>query len=62
MKAGECGFVLPNHRNIKYIDIIPGEMFGLVDIAGAILKIENHNPYEFINYKSQIKRQFTTKS
>jgi hypothetical protein len=41
LKKGSCGFVLPKHLNIKYIDINLGYTFGVVDIIGSILRLED---------------------
>merc|ERR1712118_199854 len=37
LKAGDCGFVLPRHNNIKYIDCNIGCFFGVIDIVGGCL-------------------------
>ena len=37
-KDGEAGFVLPKHRNLKFIDIYKGAFFGVVDICGSMTK------------------------
>ena len=37
LKQGDCGFVLPNYSNIKYIDISVGSYFGVIDILGSML-------------------------
>jgi hypothetical protein len=44
LKHGSCGFVLPRHSNIKYININTGATFGIVDIIGSMLI---NNPDEF---------------
>ena len=31
---GTASFVIPSHKNIRYIDIDPGESIGVLDIAG----------------------------
>lgn len=36
LKEGSCGFVLPKHRNIKYINIDVGQHFGIIDIVGSM--------------------------
>jgi len=36
LKGGSCGFVLPKHKNIKYIDVQIGGYFGLIDIVGSV--------------------------
>jgi CRP-like cAMP-binding protein len=38
LMKGECGFVLPNHGNLKYIDIASGQYFGVIDIVGSCMK------------------------
>ena len=65
MKKGVCGFVLPNFRNAKYIDIPVGEHFGVIDIIGSILGQEEYGLEklnEWITMKHSLKRQFTTMS
>jgi hypothetical protein len=39
LQAGECGFVLPKHENIKYINIPVGANFGIIDIIGSVLQL-----------------------
>jgi len=34
LKQGNCGYVLPRHQNIKYIDLNVGSLMGVVDIVG----------------------------
>ena len=41
MKSGECGFVIPKYDNKKYIDIPIGYHFGVIDIIGSILSLDN---------------------
>jgi CRP-like cAMP-binding protein len=59
MKHGECGFVLPRHSNIKYIEIKPGNFFGIIDIVGSMLSIEAEDFDNWCHYKEKLKRQFT---
>ena len=40
LKKGECGYVLPSHRNLKYIEISHGQHFGVIDIVGSCMKAE----------------------
>lgn len=42
MKQGDCGFVLARHQNIKYIDITPGNAFGIIDIVGSMLNSDSN--------------------
>ena len=37
LKDGECGYVLPKHQNLKYIDIPEGDYLGISDIVGSAL-------------------------
>jgi len=37
MKEGECGFVLPQLQNLKYIDITEGFYFGMTDLVAGII-------------------------
>jgi hypothetical protein len=61
LKQGDCGFVLPKHDNVKYIQIETGQNFGIIDIIGSIL--QNKDGYkllkEWIKHKDKMKRQFT---
>ena len=41
LKTGNCGFVLPKFENVKYINIEPGNNFGIEDIVGSIIKNED---------------------
>jgi hypothetical protein len=59
MMHGECGFVLPRHSNIKYIEIKPGNFFGIIDIVGSMLSIEAEDFDNWSHYKEKLKRQFT---
>ena len=62
MKVGECGLVLPRHSNIKYIDIKPGNFFGILDIVGSMLTNESDEFDNWITYKEKLKRQFTAQA
>jgi CRP-like cAMP-binding protein len=59
---GECGFVLPKHDNIKYINVTVGNHFGLIDIVGSILSNPDQDLDHWILYKDTLKRQFTMMS
>ena len=52
MKEGECGYVLPKHKNLKYIDIQLGHYFGDMDIVGTILERKELDIYTWIQSKS----------
>jgi hypothetical protein len=42
LKSGECGFVLTKkYNNAKYIDITQGSNFGVIDIIGSLLLIDD---------------------
>lgn len=41
LKEGSCGFVLPKHHNVKYIDINIGAHFGIIDVVSTLLDVEN---------------------
>jgi len=60
-KGGEAGFVLPKHRNLKFIDINKGECFGVVDICASMTKTENYDKFEF-NKDLNLKRVFTIRT
>ena len=36
MIAGEASFVLPRFKNMQYINITIGHMFGMIDIIGCM--------------------------
>ncbi len=61
LKGGKCGFVLPKHRNIKYIDIHVGGYFGLIDIVGSIFS-RDIQFNDWIQYKDILRRQFSVMS
>ena len=42
LKEGSTGFVLPKHKNTKYIDINQGNYFGVIDIVGCILQNQDN--------------------
>lgn len=56
MRHGECGFVLPRHSNIKYIDIKSGNLFGIIDIVGSMLFSDADDFDNWILYKDKLKR------
>lgn len=61
MKQGECGFVLACNGNLKYIDITPGNYFGIIDILGSML--QNGNPdLHLSNNSDKLFRQFTVQT
>ena len=62
LKRGECGLVLPKHKNLKYINISPGNFFGVIDIVGSCMKQGTVDCTSFLQYKGYLKRQFTVKS
>lgn len=47
LKNGECGFVLPKHHNLKYIDMKQGQYFGVIDIVACCM---NEGLYQFENF------------
>ena len=62
MKEGSCGFVLPKHENIKYINIDLGTHFGVIDIVGTLLKGNQGHTEDLsavLDSKKKIIRQFT---
>lgn len=72
LKEGSCGFVLSKKYNqAKYIDIPPGCTFGIIDIIGSILLMDEgevdgdsfQEKYEnWIYLKGRLKRQFSVKT
>jgi hypothetical protein len=59
LKYGLCGYVLPKYNNAYYIKIGEGNHFGLIDIIGSLLEGGHEDFDNWINYKDNIKRQFT---
>jgi hypothetical protein len=59
---GECGFVLPKHKNVKYINFNQGIHFGIVDIIGSVLNEPNQDIENWISHKDKLHRQFTAMS
>ena len=43
LKEGSCGFVLPKHKNAKYINITTGAHFGIIDIVSSSFSVKNDN-------------------
>lgn len=62
LMQGSCGFVLPKHKNAKYITIKPGSQFGIIDIVGCILQLEHDEQEDVLDKKSLLRRQFTVMS
>lgn len=56
LKKGSCGFVLPKHKNAKYVDINLGNTFGIVDIIGSTLRHEEIDPDQWFIRKDLLKR------
>lgn len=55
VKDGNCGFILPRHKNIKYIDLVKGSYFGLTDIIATMLHIDKENELDqWMKYKGQL--------
>ena len=55
LKEGNCGFVLPQYVNMKFIDIPNGSYFGLGDLVAGILNLQE-DIFDFMPIKNQIKR------
>lgn len=63
LKKGGSSFVLPNYQSVRYIDIVVGSQFGIIDIIGSLLQDEEDNLdklNDWIVHKHLLKRQFTT--
>ena len=61
-QSGSCGFVLPKHNNLKYINIDDGMHFGIIDIIASLLENEMVLAEvidDWITRKEILKRQFT---
>jgi CRP-like cAMP-binding protein len=59
LKQGDCGFVLPNYQNIKYIDISRGSYFGVIDIIGSMVSNDEEELHLSRTRKVKARRQFT---
>jgi hypothetical protein len=69
LKRGRCGYVIPNHEDFKYIDILEGDYFGTIDIVSSVIKNADANEREnedwmdnWIAMKESLFRHFTVKS
>ena len=62
MMNGEAGYVLPKHRDIKYIDFQLGSHFGVIDIVGSILSNDDCDMENWGRKKELLRRQFTAMS
>lgn len=62
LKKGSMGFVLPKHDNFKFVDIGHGNTFGIVDIIGSMLRLEETESDQWFVRKDLLKRQFTIMS
>ena len=60
LKSGPGGFVLPKHSNMKFLDILEGNTFGVADIVGSMIKHENIDQNHWLHRKDLMSRQFTT--
>lgn len=40
LMRGSCGFVLPKHGNVKYLNINVGYQFGIIDIVGSMFLMD----------------------
>jgi hypothetical protein len=62
LQEGACGFVIPKHNNIKYVNVQKGNHFGFVDILGSIFKNEDVSMEDWFFRKDKMKRHFTLRS
>lgn len=64
LKEGQCGFVLPQYSNQKYIDIPKGVHFGVHDIIGYVFQSDDEElgTDNWDSHKSKLTRQFTVLS
>lgn len=51
--------VLPKYNCIKFIDFDKGHIFGIGDIVGSVIKIDDAKVHDWIYYKEKLKRQCT---
>ena len=58
LKSGECGYVIAKYRNSKYIDIPTAYHFGVIDIIGSVLKLNNGilKLKEWNHYRKSLRR------
>lgn len=66
LRAGNAGFVLsPKYCSIKFIDFPEGCVFGVIDIVGSLMSIDQEGfDYEsalenWVQHKDKLKRQFS---
>ena len=59
MNNGEAHFVLPMFKNHKYIKVSEGNHFGIVDIVGSQLLIENQDLDQWFGNRNNLIRHFT---
>jgi len=64
MQRGSCGFALPKHQNLKYININIGMHFGIIDIVASLRENEKITSVSeivenWMSRKEKLKRHFT---
>ena len=62
LKSGDCGYVLPKYRNLKYIAVSNGQYFGVLDIVSTCIRYSNESYNDLMQYKGLMRREFTVKS
>ena len=58
MKSGSVGNVLPQHKNVKYVDYPPGSHFGTMDIVSSCFS-SGIKVQEWVIYHDKLKREFS---
>lgn len=52
--------VLPRYSNAKYVNFDEGSYFGVIDIIGSMIKLDNTDDVEeWFNHKYDLTREFT---
>lgn len=52
--------VLPRYCNAKYVNFNEGSYFGIIDIIGSMIKLDNSDDIEdWFNHKFDLTREFT---
>ena len=62
LSKGNCGFVLPKHKNLKYVDVKQGGYFGVIDIIGSMMEHGIENMDDWGQNKDKMVRKFTVGS
>ena len=60
-KEGQASYVLPRHRNMRYLNLTKGKHFGIICIIASFLQKDNFSfdLDDWINHKDNLKRHFS---